>query len=209
MTSRLLAVLGLALVLITGLAGPVRAAGEAEAVIGAFNERLLDAMKAGPKLGFKARVDKLRPAVVATYDMAAMTRATLGVVATKLSPDEANRLAEAYTRFSVATYAAQFDAWNGEQFEVDPARASTQGAVVVPTRIVPKDGEPIAIDYLLREEQGRWRVVDVFFQGTVSQVAMRRSEFLSIYRAKGLDGLIETLDAQAAAQAGNATPATN
>ncbi|MFD2235716.1 ABC transporter substrate-binding protein [Phaeospirillum tilakii] len=203
MTSRLLAALGLAFVLIAGLSAPARAAGEAEAVISTFNDHLLETMKAGSKLNFKGRVDKLRPAVVATYDMAAMTRATLGVAATKLSPDEAGRLAEAYTRFSVANYAAQFDSWNGERFEVEAARPSTQGAVVVPTRIVPKDGEPIAIDYLLREEQGRWRVVDVFFQGTVSQVAMRRSEFLSIYRAKGLDGLIDTLDAQTAAQATN------
>lgn len=201
MTSRLLAALGLVFVLIAGLAAPARAAGEAEAVISAFNESLVETMKAGPKLSFKGRVEKLRPAVVATYDMVAMTRATLGVAATKLAPEEAARLAEAYTRFSVATYAAQFDAWDGERFELDPARPSTQGTVIVPTRIVLKDAEPVAIDYLLREEQGRWRVIDVFFQGTVSQVAMRRSEFLSIYRAKGLDGLIQTLDAQTAAQA--------
>ncbi|SEH57309.1 ABC transporter substrate-binding protein [Magnetospirillum fulvum] len=189
-------------VLVAGVAAPARA-GEAEAVIHAFNDRLLEVMKTGPKLGFKGRVEKLRPAVTAAYDMAAMTRATLGTAAAKLSPDEAARLAEAYTRFSVATYAAQFEEWNGEQFEVGTARDSTQGAVIVPSKIVPKTGEPVAIDYLLREEQGRWQVVDVYYQGTVSQVAVRRSEFLSIYRAKGLEGLIETLDAQTRAQGGN------
>ncbi|CCG39858.1 ABC transporter substrate-binding protein [Magnetospirillum molischianum] len=189
-------------ILVAGLSAPARA-GEAEAVIATFNDRLLDVMKTGQKLGFNGRVEKLRPAVAAAYDMAAMTRATLGAAAAKMAPEEALRLSDAYTRFSVATYAAQFDDWNGERFEVGEARASTQGAVIVPTKIVPKDSEPVAIDYLLREDQGRWRIVDVYYQGTVSQVAVRRSEFLSIYRAKGLDGLIETLDAQTRAQGGN------
>ncbi|EPY00323.1 ABC transporter substrate-binding protein [Magnetospirillum fulvum] len=189
-------------VLVAGLSAPAQA-GEPEAVIHAFNDRLLDVMKTGQKLGFKGRVEKLRPAVAAAYDMAAMTRATLGTAAAKMPPEDAARLAEAYTRFSVATYAAQFDDWNGERFEVGEARASTQGAVIVPSTIVPKEGDPVAIDYLLREDQGRWRVVDVYYQGTVSQVAVRRSEFLSIYRAKGLEGLIATLDAQTSAQGGN------
>jgi len=189
-------------VLVAGWSGPAQA-GEAEAVIQSFNDHLLDVMKTGQKLGFKGRVEKLRPAVTAAYDMAAMTRATLGTAAAKMSPDEAARLSEAYTRFSVATYAAQFSEWDGERFEVGEARPSTQGALIVPSKIVPKEGEPVVIDYLLREEQGRWRVVDVYYQGTVSQVAVRRSEFLSIYRAKGLDGLIETLDAQTSAQGGN------
>jgi phospholipid transport system substrate-binding protein len=200
MSSRLFAALLVVAVLVAGLCGPARA-GEAEAAIQAFNDRLLEVMKAGPKLGFKGRAEKLRPAVLAAYDMTAMTRATLGAAASKLSPEDWGRVAESYTRFSVAIYAAQFDEWNGERFEVGEARPSSQGAMMVPSRIIPKDGEPVAIDYLVREDQGRWKVIDVYFQGTVSQVAMRRSEFLSIFRAKGVQGLVETLDSQAAAQA--------
>lgn len=172
---------------------------EAEAVIRLFSDRLLDVMKNGPKLGFKGRADKMRPAISEAYDMASMTKSTLGTAASKLSVDEATHLAQTYTDFSVATYASQFDEWDGERFEVGEAHPSTGGAVVVPSWLVPAKGDPTPIDYVMRETEGRWRIVDVLYDGTVSQVAVRRSEFVSIFRAKGLSGLIETIEKQAQA----------
>jgi phospholipid transport system substrate-binding protein len=190
----------LALALCFGLAGKAAAQdGGPEAVIRTFSDRLLESMKGGAKLGFKGRAEKMRPAVVQAYDMPSMTRSTLGTAASKLAPEDANRLAEAYSNFSVATYAAQFNEWNGERFEVGESRPSAGGSVVVPSWLVPKNGDPTQIDYVMRQDQGQWRIIDVLFEGTVSQVAVRRSEFGSIFRAKGLSGLIETLDKQTAA----------
>ena len=192
MPPRLLLALGF---LLLAVAAPVAArADEPDAVIRAFNDRLLQAMKDGPKLGFKGRVDLLAPVVAQAYDMTAMTRQTLGTAAARLTADEVKRMGEAYTRFSVANYAAQYKWWTGEKLDVGAPRPSVGGAVVVPTWVVAKDGDSTGIDYVLREEQGRWRVVDVLYEGNVSQVAVRRSEFVSIFRAKGIDGLIETLD---------------
>ena len=197
MRSRFLACL-LVVVLAVGLSGRAWA-GAAEAAIQAFDEALLDVMRNGPKLGFKGRAERLRPAVAAFYDMAAMTRSTLGASAAKLSPEEAAQLTEAYLTFSVATYASQFDEWDGERFEVGEQRPSTGGAIVVPSWIAPKTGDPTEIDYVMRETDGRWKVVDVLYDGSVSQVAVRRSEFLSIFRAKGFSGLIEAIEKQTAA----------
>lgn len=190
-----------ALLLWSGLASPATAqdAG-ADAVIRTFCDRLLDSMKGGATLGFKGRVEKMRPAVAAAYDMASMTKGTLGAVSSKLGADEAGQLADAYTRFSVATYAAQFNEWNGEKFEIGETRPAAGGGMIVQSWLVPKAGDPTQIDYLLRQDQAqKWRIVDVLFEGTVSQVAVRRSEFGSIFRAKGLSGLIESLDKQTAA----------
>jgi phospholipid transport system substrate-binding protein len=190
-----------ALLLWSGLASPAAAQGAGpDAVIRTFCDRLLDSMKGGAALGFKGRVEKMRPAVAEAYDMASMTRSTLGTSASKLSADEAAQLADAYTRFSVATYAAQFNEWNGEKFEVGETRPAAGGGMIVQSWLVPKNGDPTQIDYLLRQDQGqKWRIVDVLFEGTVSQVAVRRSEFGSIFRAKGLAGLLESLDRQTAA----------
>ncbi|MBI3446549.1 MAG: ABC transporter substrate-binding protein [Magnetospirillum sp.] len=170
-----------------------------EAVVRSFNETLIDVMKNGPKLGFKGRVDKLRPSVGATYDMASMTKSTLGTAASKLTPEEAAKLADTYSAFSVATYAAQFDEWDGERFEVGEPRAAAAGSTIVPSWIVPKAGDATQIDYVMRQDQGQWKVIDVLFDGTVSQVAVRRSEFVSIFRARGFTGLIETIEKQTVA----------
>jgi len=69
----------------------------------------------------------------------------------------------------------------------------------VPSWIAPKTGDSTEIDYVMREIDGHWKVVDVLYDGTVSQVAVRRSEFGSIFRGKGLAGLIEVIEKQTAA----------
>lgn len=168
-------------------------------VVQQFSDSLLDVMKQARPLGFKGREAKIRPAVGAAYDMPAMTRACLGPSAGKLSAEQLGQLTEAFTRYTVANYAAQFDGYDGERFEVGEPRPSTEGAVVVPSRIVPRDGAPSQIDYLMRQDQGGWHIVDVLLDGTVSQVAVRRSEFVSIYRRDGLPGLIDQLDRKTAA----------
>ena len=197
MRARFLAFL-LAFVLAVG--SPALAwAGAAEATIQSFSATLLDVMKDGPALGFSGRSAKLRQPVADLFDMVAVTKSTLGAGAAKLSPDESGKLIEAYLAFSVATYAAQFDEWEGEHFEVGDQRPSTGGAIIVPSWIVPKTGDSTEIDYVMRETDGRWRVVDVLYDGSVSQVAVRRSEFVSIFRAKGIAGLIDTIEKQTAA----------
>ncbi|EME69100.1 ABC-type transport system protein [Paramagnetospirillum caucaseum] len=196
----LLAASVLALLLWSGLASPATAQGMGpEAVIRTFSDRLLDSMKGGAKLGFKGRADKMRPAVADAYDMPSMTRSTLGTAFAKLTPEEAARLAATYSAFSVATYASQFNEWNGERFDVGESRPSAGGTVIVPSWLVPKNGDPTQIDYVMRQDQGQWRVIDVLFEGTVSQVAVRRSEFGSLFRSKGFGGLIETIEKQTAA----------
>ncbi len=191
MYSRVVAIL---FALLLGLSGPAWAESDPRTVIQTFSDQLIAVMKDGPNLGFKGREERLRPAVAAAYDMVAMTKGTLGLAAGKLSADETAQLAEAYTRFSVATYADQFDAWDGERFEVGEARPAANGLMLVPSKIIPASGAPTAIDYLMHQDGGSWKIIDVLFDGSISQVAVRRSEFVPVFRREGLNGLISLLD---------------
>ncbi len=200
-------VLSLTILVLCLLAPAVSWAAEAEATIRQFNERLLDVMKNGPKLGFKGRVERLRPAVVDAYDMPGMTSNTLGSAAAKLTAEESARLLEVYTAFSVATYASQFTGWDGERFEIGETRPysggpATAGMVVVASWIVPKAGDPVSIDYVMRQVDGRWKVADVLYKGVASQVTVRSAEFRSIFRARKLEGLIESIEVQTASLGG-------
>lgn len=178
------------------------AAQDPQQVIERLSDQLLGVMKQGKQLGFRGRFDKLRPAISEAYDMPAMTRAALGPSAAKLTPTDESQLEEAFTRYTVASYAQEFDDWGGEKFVVDKSRPSTGDTVVVPSRIVSKSGTPTEIDYAMhRAADGSWRIIDVLLEGTVSQVAVRRSEFVSIYRRDGLPGLISVLEKKTAAPA--------
>jgi len=66
---------------------------------------------------------------------------------------------------------------------------------VVETEIVPKTGDPIRMDYVMRQGVSGWQAVDVLETGTISQVAVQRSDFRSLLEG-GADKLIDSLRAK-------------
>lgn len=178
---------------VVAAASPAFAADPA-ATLDAFYDVLLSTMKDGPKLGFAGRRDRLAPAISKAFDLPLMTRLVVGLGWQSISPAEQQQLSDAFSEFSIASYASQFDDYSGESFDVsrkaDPAPG---GDVIVRTKLNQPNDKPVPLDYLLRNEQGNWRIIDVYLNGTVSQLAARRSEFSSVLRQQGVTALIALL----------------
>lgn len=162
--------------------------------IESLHAALLESMRAGPEIGFDGRARLLAPILAATHDFPAMTRRALGAEAAKLAPEQARRLSDVLSRYTIATYASQFRAWDGERFEILGTAPAHGGGMLVPTRIVPVSGDAARLTYLLHETGEGWRIADVLLDGTISQVAVRRSEFQAIIRREGADGLLRQLE---------------
>jgi phospholipid transport system substrate-binding protein len=158
-----------------------------------FYATLLDTMKEAKKLGVAGRYKKLEPAIIATYDLPAMTRIAVGPQWTTLTSEQQSALIAAFTRMTIATYASRFDGYDGEHFEVEPAVTERGADRIVKSRIVPKSGEATSLNYLLRSSGGDWKVVDVYLSGTISELATRRSEFSAILKSGGADALVKSL----------------
>lgn len=167
-----------------------------------LHDALLAAMRDGPRLGFDGRARQLAPVIDQVYDMPGMTRTALGAGGARLSPEQVQRITDAFTRYTVAVYARQFASWDGEQFQTGTPRPAHGGGTLVPTRLIPASGEPVALTYLVRDDgAGHWRIADVLLDGTISQLAVRRGEFAALLKLKGADGLAESLERRAAEQA--------
>jgi phospholipid transport system substrate-binding protein len=185
---------------VTGLMGLVvtanasAAAAEPHATIDAFYDALLAVMKDGQKLGFAGRRDRLAPAVTQAFDLPAMTRLVIGLQWQGFSSADQQQLVAAFSDFSIATYASQFDDYSGESFEVDRKAVPAPGNdVIIRTKLIQASDSPVQLDYLLRSSQDKWRIIDVYLSGTVSQLAARRSEFSSVLRQSGVAGLVALL----------------
>ena len=61
------------------------------------------------------------------------------------------------------------------------------------TKLLQSNGEPITLNYLMRDSGGSWKVVDVYLTGTISELATRRSEFAALLKSGGPNTLIESL----------------
>jgi len=117
-----------------------------------------------------------------------MTRLAVGPAWETLAPAQQQQLTAAFAHYVAATYADRFDTYSGEQLQVAGERP--HGAdLMVQTSIVKADGEKTRLDYLIR--QGR--ISDVYLDGTISQLAVHRSEFHSILQREGVDGLVAAL----------------
>ena len=61
------------------------------------------------------------------------------------------------------------------------------------TKLVLKDGDPVRLGYLLHRTPNGWKIVDVYFDDTISELARRRAEFGPMIQAQGVNGLIAAM----------------
>ena len=158
-----------------------------------FYNVLLGNMQQGRVLGESGRYARLAPVVDRTFDIALMTRLAIGPAWETLSPAEQQRLRAAFAHYVAATYADRFDSYSGEQLQVTGERPNGT-EIMVQTKIAKSNGETTRLDYLMRQDQGSWQISDVYLDGTISQLAVHRSEFHSVLKREGVDGLVTALN---------------
>lgn len=187
-------------VLMMAALGPAHAAGEApRPVVEGFYRALLDVMKQATQLGFDGRYKRLQPAIESAFNLPLMVRLAIGPQWPQLTPDQQRRLLEGFRRFTIATYASRFDGYEGETFEVRAEKPNAAGGgTMVETRLLVPKAETVELNYLLRQDDGKWQIIDVFLSGTISELATRRAEFTSVLRRDGPDGLATMLERKVA-----------
>lgn len=183
--------------LIALAATAARAESAAAAPIAAFGAALIGVMRQGRATPFAARAQALGPAVDGAFDLATILRASVGLRWGGIAPATQAQLLAAFRDFSVATWVANFDEYAGERFEVEPTTRKAGADEVVTTRIRPASGDPTRLDYVMHQGAEGWRAVDILLDGTISRVAVQRSDFRAIL-AKGETALLDMLRAKAA-----------
>jgi phospholipid transport system substrate-binding protein len=156
----------------------------ARAVVERFYTELLEVMKRGEELAYQERYARLDPVVQKVYDLPFMSAKTLGRHWKGLSEEDRGRWISTFTRLTISTYADRFE------YET----------VMVRTQILPVDEEPVELDYRLRGADGSWRIIDVFMNGTVSELALRRSEYSSVVKRDGFESLLSSMEEKIASR---------
>ena len=185
---------GLAL---SALSYPVHAApaGGGDTVQGLY-DALLSTMKNGRILGQSGRFTQLAPVIRRTFDIASMVRLSVGSSWAGLSEAQRQQVSESFGRYISAIYADRFDSYDGQKLEVTSEQPAPSG-VIVKSQIIKANGEPVKVDYMMRRNGESWLISDIYLDGAISEVATRRSEFATILKNEGIDGLIAALNRKA------------
>ena len=165
-----------------------------------LNQALIAVMKAGRATPFQQRYDMLAPAVENALDLPYILRISVGLGWSALSQDEQQALLAAFQRYTVASYLDNFDSYDGQQFVVSPdTRSGGNNEQVVSTQIIPKQGTGHKLDYVMRQVGNVWKAVDVLADGSISRVAVQRSDFSSLLSKGGAPALVASLQQKTAA----------
>ena len=176
------------LVSLTGVRPAIVALALCAASSGAFAADLIVSAAASLTNAF----NEIGPAINSAFDIGTMTRLATGPAWSSFSGAQQAAVRDAFAHFLVAEYAHQVSDYSGESFVVDPQTSpeSRGGGEIVKTKLVQPGGRTVQINYLVRGG----RVIDVYLNGTVSDLATRRDEFASILAGGGgADALVKTL----------------
>ncbi len=184
-------VLAASLLLLSGLAGAVDD-GAAKAVVEKLHASLLAAMNGGAPLGMQGREDMLAPVIESSFDFDSICRIVTGRYWKAATDEQKARFTSVFKKLSVATYANNFSSFAGEKFQTEGSEAD-HDALVIRTTLHPTDGDPVPLNYLLRQTNGEWRIVNVVAQG-VSDLSLKRADYTAVIKNEGFDSLINRLE---------------
>jgi phospholipid transport system substrate-binding protein len=137
----------------------------------------------------------LAPAVERAFDLAAMTRFAVGPQWAAASEADRAALIKAFTRLTLLTYAKNFDRYAGERIDVTPQPNVRGLDKIVRTKLTSPRGAGSDLAYRLRQSGGAWKIIDVYYNGSISQLTVRRSDFAATLAAGGAPALIRHLNA--------------
>ena len=185
-------------------AAPARAENAAAAPVERLNEALLSAMKAGTRASFDQRYQALAPVIEQVFNLDAVLGASVGLSWATMTPEQKTQLLAAFRRYTITSYVSNFDSYNGQSFQTLPTgRTLGNGDVVVATQLDRPGKSALRLDYVMRQGPGGWRVVDVLTDGSISRVAVQRSDFRGLLMAGGVPALASGLERKTANVSGS------
>ena len=179
-----------------------RAADEApDALVKRLSADVLDTIKADKSLqggDINKIIALVDSKIMPNVNFQRMTAAAVGPGWRQATPAQQKRLQEEFKTLLVRTYSGALAQVSDQTITIKPLRASPEDKdLLVRSEAVGK-GEPIQLDYRLEKTPGQgagWKIYNLNVMG-VWLVETYRSQFAQEINAKGIDGLIASLESR-------------
>jgi phospholipid transport system substrate-binding protein len=191
-------VLGLAAALVS--ASPVLAAEPAADLISSTANEVIEAMKKTPP--GPARQAVMERVLQSKFDLPYMGQFALGPFWNKATPAQRAQFLKAAESAEARAYSERFGQYAGQSLQVGRVISRPNGVFIVDSKINQSNGQPIKLDWEVRNTPQGLRITDIKVEG-VSMIQTRRADFTSYIQNHGGDvqALINELQARATAAA--------
>ena len=161
-----------------------------------LGDRAIGVLQDKANTSFEEREAAFREVMVTGFNIPTVSRFVLGRHWKTASKQQRTDYSAIFVDFIVRVYASRFDSYGGELFEARSLIQDESGDKMVRAQILrPSGGEPIDVDFRVRERDGVLKVIDVLVEG-ISMLHTHRVEFASVVNRKGIDGLLADLRAR-------------
>lgn len=183
----------------TVCAQPVEAATpNPEAAIGfvtTLANQAIDILRQTSENDLDKREAVFRDILIEGFDLRAIGRLILGKHWRAASEKQRDDYLNLFSEYVLRTYSSMLGGYTDESFQIGQARPVGKADIEVESRIVSSEGPPVPVEWRVRMINQKYKVIDVKVEG-VSMVITKRSEFDSVIKNKGFDGLLVALQPQ-------------
>jgi phospholipid transport system substrate-binding protein len=163
-------------------------------VVSRFHAALLEVMQDAKELGYEGRFNLLYPVVSETFEIEFMASKSIGRHWKSMGPEERQGWIDLFRRHLTANYASRFAGHSGETFATVGEQPAARDTFLVRTVLNRPDDENVDLNYRMKKIGPDWRVIDIYLKGTVSELALRRSEYSSMIKREGFEHLVLSLE---------------
>ena len=127
-----------------------------------------------------------------SYDLEKMGKIIIGVDWKQMDTKSQKEFINVFKRFISVNYFRRFNKINELNFEHQTVKVIGDKFKLAGV-ILTADNEKLKIDYLLGFKNEKWKIFDVLIDGSISEVATKKSDFKKIIKEEGVSGLIKNL----------------
>tara|TARA_B100001248_G_scaffold244277_1_gene213209 strand:- start:629 stop:1234 length:606 start_codon:yes stop_codon:yes gene_type:complete len=127
-----------------------------------------------------------------SYDLERMGKMIIGVKWKQMETKMQEEFINVFKRFISVNYLRRFNKIIDLDFEYQSVRV-IEDKFRLAGVILMADNERIKIDYLLGFNNDQWKIFDVLLDGSISEIATKKSDFKKIINEEGVSGLIKNL----------------
>ncbi len=136
------------------------------------------------------RETRVRSILQDNFDTQAIGQFALGTYWKEATDAQRKEYMSLFEDMIVKTYTSRFENYSGQTLQVDSAVPGGGKDSIVSSQVLQKDGPPIALQWRVRDEGGKLRVVDVIVDN-ISMSVTQRSDFTATIQNGG--GTVEAL----------------
>lgn len=165
----------------------------AKQIVDKLNKVLIEVMKNSKQLGYEGRYKKLDPIVKDTHEFDAIAQLALGTHWKNLDDKQKKTFVQKLTDLSVATYAAQFNGYAGEEFKYESEDRVKSNRILLHYVLSAPKEKPVNFEYhLITQTDGHWSIINIVVDG-ISDLALKKAQYTSVIDREGFDSLMNKL----------------